>query len=65
MGTNTMKKKKNGSKRLKILMQGLPIAAAAGSALLPVQRLGQQLIMLIVLLWIQVFFIVECFLGNK
>jgi hypothetical protein len=59
--------KKNGKrpKSLKLLLQGLPIAAAAGATLLPVHRLGQQFIMLIVLLWIQAFFIIECFLMDK
>jgi hypothetical protein len=58
-----MKKKKSVS--WKWVIQGLPIAAAAGSAFLPLQRLGQQFTMLIVLLWVQVFFIIECFLVNK
>jgi hypothetical protein len=58
-----MKKKKSTS--WKLVIQGLPIAAAVGSALLPVQRLGQQFTMLIVLLWVQVFFIIECFLISK
>jgi hypothetical protein len=49
----------------KLVIQGLPLVAAAGASLLPLQRLGQQFVMLIVLLWIQVFFIVECFLLNK
>jgi hypothetical protein len=49
----------------KLVIQGLPLVAAAGASLLPLPRLGQQFVMLIVLLWIQVFFIVECFLINK
>jgi hypothetical protein len=49
----------------KLVIQGLPLLAAAGAALLPLQRFGQQFIILIVLLWIQVFFIVECFLAGK
>jgi len=60
-----MKEKKKKSKSWKIIIQGLPIAAAVGSALLPVQRFGQQFTMLIVLLWIQLFFIVECFMISK
>jgi hypothetical protein len=60
-----MKKEKKIPKSWKLVMQGLPIAAAAGAALLPLQRLGQQFIMLFVLLWLQVFFIIECFLINK
>ena len=47
------------------LIQGLPLAAALGAALLPLQRLGQQFVILIVLLWVQVFFIVECYLIGR
>jgi len=62
---NYMDKKKKKSKSWKLIVQGLPIAAAAGSAFLPLQRIGQQFTMLIVLVWLQVFFIVECFMANK
>jgi hypothetical protein len=58
-----MKKKMN--RRLKLVMQGLPLLAAAGAALLPIQRLGQQFLVLIILLWIQVFILVECFLVGR
>jgi len=44
---------------------GIPLAMAAGASLLPLQRSGQQFVILIVLLWIQVFFIFECFLVGK
>jgi hypothetical protein len=60
-----MKKNAKIPKNLKLVIQGLPLAAAAGATLLPLQRLGQQFIMLFVLLWIQAFFIIECFLINK
>jgi hypothetical protein len=63
MRANNMKKKKLIS--WKLIVQGLPIAAVAGSAFLPLQRFGQQFTMLIVLVWIQVFFIIECFLASK
>jgi len=62
---NYMDKKKKKSISWKLIVQGLPIAAAAGSAFLPLQRLGQQFTMLIVLVWLQVFFIIECFMSNK
>jgi len=58
-------KKKRISKGWKLVIQGLPLAAAAVTVFLPLQRLGQQFIVLIVLIWIQVFFIVECFLIVK
>jgi hypothetical protein len=56
---------KKKSKRIRIVLQGLPLAAAAGSSFLPLPRLGQQVTMLIVLVWLQIFFIIECFLANK
>jgi len=62
---NYMDKKKKKSISWKLIVQGLPIAAAAGSAFLPLQRLGQQFTMLIVLVWLQVFFVIECFMSNK
>jgi len=65
IGADHVKKGKKIPKGWKLVLQGLPVVAAAGAALLPLQRLGQQFIMLIVLIWIQVFFIVECFLINK
>jgi hypothetical protein len=58
-------KKEKLDRRLKLVIQGLPLAAIVGTSLLPVQRLGQQFLVLITLLWIQVFFIVECFLVGK
>jgi len=57
--------KRGISKSWKVIIQGLPLAAAAATVFLPLQRLGQQFIMLIVLLWLQVFFIVECFVAGK
>jgi hypothetical protein len=58
-------KNKKLQKAVKIVARGLPLAGAAVAALLPLQQLGQQFLMLIVLLWIQVFFISEVFLAGK
>ncbi|HVM71935.1 MAG TPA: hypothetical protein VMT91_09260 [Anaerolineales bacterium] len=60
-----MDKKRKISKGWKLVMQGLPFAGTLGASFLPLQRLGQQFLVLIVLLWLQVFFIFECFLINK
>jgi hypothetical protein len=49
----------------KIVIQGLPLAGAAGTVFLPLQRMEQQFVMLIVLLWIQAFFISEVLLNWK
>ncbi len=59
-----MNKQKHDS-RLKLVIQGLPLLAIVGSSFLPIQQIGQQFLVLIILLWIQVFFIVECFLIGK
>jgi hypothetical protein len=60
----TMKGKKI-QKSWKVVIQGLPLAAAAGANFLPLRALGQQFLMLITLVWIQVFFIIECFLKDQ
>jgi len=58
--------KKRVPKDWKIVIQGIPLAGALVTTLLPItQRLGQQFIMLIVLLWVQAFFIIECFLTGR
>jgi hypothetical protein len=56
---------KKDLKGWKIVIQGLPLAGAVATVFLPLQRLGQQFVMLIVLLWIQTFFISEVFLNGK
>jgi hypothetical protein len=48
-----------------MVIQGLPLAGAAATVFLPIPRFGQQFSMLIVLLWLQVFFIVECFFAGS
>lgn len=58
-------RKKKDLKVWKVVIQGLPLAGAAGTVFMPLQRLGQQFAVLIVLLWIQVFFICEVFLVGK
>jgi hypothetical protein len=64
-GADRIMKKKGISKSWKVVIQGLPLAGAAATTFLPLQRLGQQFIMLIVLLWLQVFFIVQCFIAGR
>jgi hypothetical protein len=60
-----MKKSKKISKVWKLAVQGLPLAAAVGATFLPLHWFGQQFLMLIVLIWIQVFILIECFLIIK
>ena len=58
-------KSKKISKGWKLVIQVLPLAAAVGTTFFPLQRVGQQFIVLIVLIWLQVFFIVECFFAGR
>jgi hypothetical protein len=58
-------KKRGIPKGWRLVIEGLPLAGAAGTTFLPLPRLGQQISMLIVLLWLQVFMIVECFLARN
>ena len=60
-----MKTSKKISKVWKLAIQCLPLAAAVGATFLPLRWFGQQFLMLIVLIWIQVFIIIECFLIFK
>jgi hypothetical protein len=64
-GADRSMKKKRIPKGWKLVIQGLPLAAAIATTFLPLQRLGQQFVVLIVLIWIQIFFIVECFMIYK
>jgi hypothetical protein len=57
IGTSLMKKKKGILKSWKLAIQGLPLAAAIGATFLPLHWVGQQFLMVIVLVWIQIFFI--------
>ncbi len=47
------------------IIQGLPLAGVIGATFSPLSRLGQQFIVLVVLVWIEVFFLAECFLINQ
>ncbi len=60
-----MMAKRKLSKTMKFVLRGLPLAGAAGSLLLPLQRTGQQFMILIVLIWAQVYFVLEVFLAGK
>ena len=59
-----MKKGKH-NKRLKVMVQGIPLVAAVGASLLPLQQVAHQFLVLITLVWIQVFFIIDCFSAGK
>jgi hypothetical protein len=58
-------KKRKIDKRLNLAIQGVPLAGIVVGSLLPIRQSGQQFLVLIILLWIQVFFIVECFVFGR
>jgi hypothetical protein len=60
-----IKAEKKLSKKIKVVLRALPLAGAAASVLLPLSRVGQQFMVLIVLVWVQVFVVLEIFLAGK
>ncbi len=56
---------KNIPNRWKWVLRSLPLAGVVGASFLPIQRFGQQVSVLIVLIWLQVFLLFECFLAGK
>ncbi len=53
------------SKGWKWALRGLPLASAITASLLTLSRVGHQFLVLIVLVWLQVFLLFECFLAGK
>ncbi len=53
------------SKGWKWVIRGLPLAGAVAASLLTLSRVGHQFLVLIVLVWLQVFLLFECFLAGK
>jgi hypothetical protein len=49
----------------KIVIQGLPLAGAVVTVFLPLQPLGHQFAVLIVLVWIQAFLLFEAFQVRR
>ncbi len=60
-----MKETRKLPKTLKTALRFLPLAGAAASVSLPLGRVAQQFMILIVLVWVQVFFIFENFLAGR
>jgi hypothetical protein len=53
--------KKRIVKGLKLIARGLPIVAAAVASFLPIPPVGRQLLILVMLVWLQVFFVMDSF----
>jgi hypothetical protein len=64
-GLKFSKRNKRITKIWKVAIQGLPLAGAIASVFLPLQRLAQQFVILVVLLWLQVYLIFECLLAVR
>ena len=60
-----MFKVKRNTTGIRIVVQGLPLVAIFGASLLPLPQRATQFLMLITLLWFQVFIITECYLFHK
>ncbi len=50
---------------LKNLIRTLPLAGAVASVFLPLHEIARQFMILIVLVWVQAYFILEIFLAGK
>jgi hypothetical protein len=57
--------RKKFSKTLKFALRALPLVGAAGTAFLPLARTGQQFMVLIVLVWVQVYFVLELYMAGR
>ncbi len=57
--------KKRATKVWVRIIQGLPLAGVVGATFSPLSRLGQQFVVLVVLVWIEVFFLAECIFINR
>ena len=60
-----MLKKADLKKSVRYAIQGLPLAGIIIASLLPISTLGRQMLILVLLLWFQVFFIFDIFFNGK
>ncbi len=59
------KAEKKLPKTVKYAIRALPLIGAASTVFLPLSRVGQEFMVLIVLVWVQVYFILEIFLAGR
>jgi hypothetical protein len=52
-------------KTVKYALRTLPLAGAVASSFLPLQQIGRQFLILIVLVWVQVYFVLELFMAGR
>ncbi len=60
-----MLKKKRISKGYLWIIRGLPLAAIVGASMLPLSKMGSQILMLITLLWLQAYLLFECYVISR
>ena len=60
-----MLKKPSLTKNIRHIIQGLPLAGILLTSLLPLSVLGRQLLMLVLLIWFQAYFIFDVFFNGK
>ncbi len=60
-----MIRSKNAQRAIRLTVEGLPLAAILYGAILPLQRIGQQLLVLALLVWLQLIFVFEIFVNGK
>ncbi len=59
-----MIRNKSVQKVVRFTVLGLPLAGILYGAVLPLQRMGQQLLMLGLLVWLQLIFVFEIFMNG-
>jgi len=60
-----MLKKKRNSRGFQWVIRSLPLAAILGASMLPLSKTGNQILMLITLLWLQAFLLLECYVFSR
>lgn len=59
------KSRRKLSKPIKYILQGLPLAGAASSVFLPLGQFARQFMVLVVVMWMQVYFVMGLFDTGK
>ena len=60
-----MLKNLNLKKKFRVVIQGLPLSGIILGSFLPISTLGRQLLMLVLLVWLQVYYIFDVLLNGK
>ena len=60
-----MLKNLNLKKKFRVVIQGLPLAGIILGSFLPMSTLGRQLLILVLLVWLQVYYIFDVLLNGK